>query len=308
MGKILLYETPIIYFLKQTIINLMQWKKLSYVQEQINNQYKERLIDLFEKFEEELPDYCYGVLGLLNNILYEEKEWKEKQKEMINTIHICRILLEKPSVETFERLVDWNYTTLCSDYRYTEDILNRILNKAFKLQLKYEMYFQHSQTFQEKKKYQIKMKENDIFWIAIVRMRTVTEEILLKAIRYAKLRTWAFYCFCIEIVGNPNTTEKVWFALLERIYKEKVRKARIITSIFQIKCPEPRIIKRAVELITSENKYYYDFCFLIISKYRNEKSVIDYIRKKFERTKLIVNGPMHYKQKRLQLILNNVCL
>lgn len=317
MGKVLLYETTTTYFLRQTITYLSKWKSLPILHMATNQEYVEKLEDLFDSVFEMLPDYCYGVLGLLSNILHEENSWEEKLNLMNETICICQLLLKKPSIETFECFVDWNYSTLVSDERFSEDILEDIMKKAWKLQVKYESHFHNSNTIKKQNLYRKKLYENDILWIAIVRMRTATEKILLKAIRYAKLRSWNFYRFCIEIAGNPNTTEKVWLALIERIYRENFsefsdsqlnsRKTRIITSMFQIKNPGTRVIKRTIELIMPSGKYYYDFYYGIILKCRNEKEILQDIRRKIGPQKTIIGGSKRYQEKRLHFLLNNLC-
>lgn len=316
MGKILLYENMVTYFLRRTIHYLTEWKKLPDIEKMTHNIYIDCLEELFEEVVEELPDYCYGILGLVNTILYEEKIWKNKIKLINQTIHLCDLLLAKASVETFEWLVDYNYSTLAVDERFSEDILEDVLKKVFRLQLKYESARKNKKTRAKQKYYREKLKENTLLWIALVRMNNITEKILLKTIRYAHFDSWGFYRFCLEIAGNPRTTEKVWLALIQRIHSEnferfsikqsQIRKTRIIVSMFQICYPSATVVKKAIELIDPVGKYYYDFYIGIILKHRSDKEILSEIRKKFipeNINKIIQTG---YQGKRLQLLLNNL--
>ena len=316
MGKILLYENTAIYFLRQVISNLKKWKKLPHEQLIQQNKYKQALNELFDDVLEELPNYCLGVMGLLNTILYENNSWEEKKNLMNKTIQICDILLQNASVQSFEFLVDLNYSTLMSDQRFSEDILEDIFERAWKLQLLYEAKLRYAETSEKQREYKNKLKENSILWIALTRMQTISEELLLKVIKYAHFDSWHFYCFCIEVARNLKTTEKVWLKLIKRISKEKfnnfsfekecARKTRIIVTMLQIKFPGLNVAKQIWKVIKPTGKYCYDYYTFFLLKCRNDKEMMQEIASKMSNESSVLCGGTNHSKKRLLLVLNNL--
>ena len=193
MGKILLFETTVMYFLRETIIYLREILQNPGKREEILDELYEMISDVHEV----LPDYCYGVISNIQTITLTKMNWNEKEKIIQETISICKILMKKPSVKTFKQLIEKNYSALSLDTRFSENFIYLLMQKLIVNQKFYERSLKITKNKREQDYYQERLNENDIWWIAICRMPNTTEILLLKALQYAKLEHCNFYQFLL---------------------------------------------------------------------------------------------------------------
>lgn len=312
MSKILRLETTVMFFLRKTVVYLREILQNPEEKEEILDDLYEMLLD----FHEVLPEYCYGVMENIEKIALLDLSWDEAKKLIKETISICKILMQKPSIKTFQQLVETNYSALVFDTRFSESVLYLYMQKLIATRKKDEKYLEMAENKREIEYYQERFNENDIWWIAICRMPNATETILLKAIQYAKLEHYNFYLFCIEIAVSKNATDKVMLSLLERIQKESFdllsryssqkMKTRLILSIFELNQPSVSVMKKAVQMIQPGDRFYYDFYHYIIFHSCHDMELLKEVQKKIGARRNLSKRNLVPSVKRLTFLLDNI--
>lgn len=312
MSKILRLETTAMYFLRKTVSYLRKILQNSEDREDILEDLYEMLLDVYEV----LPDYCNGVSENIKIILFTELNWNEEEKLIRETISICKILMQKPSIKTFKQLIEIKYSALLLDTRFSENFLYLFMQKLIANQNAYERRLQMTENKREWDFYQECLNENDIWWIAICQMPNATETILLKAIRYAKLGHYNFYMFCVEIAASENATDKVILALLERIQKENFdilsrrssqnMKTKLILSIFELNKPSVNVMQKVVQMIQPGEKFYYDYYHYIIFHSCHDIGLLKEVKTKVEAKRNFSKRSLLPSVKRLSFVLDNL--
>lgn len=318
VAKIISFETPEKYFLRNTEELVRQLKKNGMTaerQESIISQIQEYL----KYYEERLPSYLDDITEHLERIVKKEMDEYEQQIVMDELIVYYELLRAPVSPKIFYEMVEANFSGVYDYPQMTEDVLLAIIKEITENQMTEELQQkqqpEHLQGEEEEFVFLFSspFALRRLFWLTLVNMRNATEQILLEIIQNARLEISDFYDLAQNIVVAGNTTEKVLLALLQRIQQTCWKKEKRNYEILREKLCNfillegnltVEVVKKLLELAQPKREYY-SFYYFILRKYGKNLEIRKQLNKILIRDEKNMGKKYQNSRKKLRFLLGN---